>query len=283
MIASAPLAVGLIAVVVWAGKVWWGVHQVEAEWAAEQEFVRIAGGCFAMGSPDTEPDRYPNEGPMHKVCLKPFELAKFEVTQGEWRRVMIFPNTPAPSRFTGDDRLPVESVSWNEAKRFVWLMSFFGRREYRLPSESEWEYAARAGTTTSRYWGDNIDDGCTYENIADQSLKKAYPDILPVYANCDDGHVFTAAVGWSKKPNPWGLYDMLGNVDNWVEDCYVDNYSQTPTDGSHNTKLSCINRVFRGGSWDYYPRFVRVAIRFDDAPGNRSNGLGFRVARTITP
>src|SRR5580704_14407192 len=134
------------------------------------KFVPIGAGCFEMGSPDTEAGRYGNEGPMHKVCINPFDLGQYAVTQDEWRKVMIFPNTADPFRFKGEN-LPVESVNWNEAQRFVWLMSLFGHRHYRLPSEAEWEYAARAGTTTSRYWGDNIDDICTYENIADQSLK----------------------------------------------------------------------------------------------------------------
>jgi formylglycine-generating enzyme required for sulfatase activity len=218
---------------------------------------------------------------VHKVCLKAFDLAKFEVTQGEWRRVMIFPNTPDPSRFKGEN-LPVESLNWNEAQRFVWLMSLFGQGHYRLPSEAEWEYAARAGTTTSRYWGDNIDDGCAYENIADQSLKKVAPDIVPVFANCDDGYAVTAPVG-SFKPNPWGLYDMLGNVANWVEDCYVDNYRDTPSDGSPNTSGTCTTRVIRGGSWIYYPRNSRAAVRNNDAANFRDSDIGFRLARTLAP
>jgi formylglycine-generating enzyme required for sulfatase activity len=288
MVASAPMAVALIAVIVWAGLVWWGVHQIEAEWVEEQEFVSVKAGCFDMGSPDgtngtpVEPGRYANEGPAHKVCVKPFDLAKFEVTQGEWRRVMVFPNTPDPSRFKGEN-LPVESLNWNEAQRFVWLMSLFGHGQYRLPSETEWEYAARAGTTTSRYWGNNIDDGCAYENIADQSLKNLAPDIISVFANCNDGHATTAPVGWSKKPNPWGLYDMLGNVANWVEDCYVDSYNGTPTDRSPNTLGACTSRVIRGGSWNFNPRSDRAADRFNGDPVSRSGSIGFRLARSVTP
>jgi formylglycine-generating enzyme required for sulfatase activity len=298
MIVSAPLAVGLVAVIVWAGMVWWGVHQVEAEWAAEQEFVTIKAGCFAMGSPDgtngptAEAGRYPNEGPVHQVCLKAFDLAKFEVTQGEWRRVMIgvagFPNDPDPSYFKRQpvaerERLPVEEVNWNDAERFLWLMSFFGHGHYRLPSESEWEYAARAGTATSRFWGDNIDDGCAYGNIADQSLKQVAGDQIAAYADCTDGYsIATAPVGHFK-PNPWGLYDMLGNVENWVEDCYVGDYSQTPIDGTPNTSKTCTTRVFRGGSWYDVPRFVRAANRNDSTPDDRSGDRGVRVARTITP
>ncbi len=121
MVAAAPVALGLLAVVVWAGFVWRGVRQVEAEWAKRGEFVRIPAGCFEMGSPDDEPGRYANEGPVHRVCIKAFDLAKFAVTQGEWRRVMVglaaFPNNPEPSYFKGDDRRPVEQMNWDEAQR----------------------------------------------------------------------------------------------------------------------------------------------------------------------
>jgi formylglycine-generating enzyme required for sulfatase activity len=196
---GAMIALPMISGLVWAAIVWAGVRAVEVEMA----FVPIPAGCFEMGSPDGEEGRYPNEGPVHQVCVKAFELGKFEVTQGQWHRVMVFIN-PAPSHFNGDDRLPVESVSWNEAQWFVRLMSFFGRHQYRLPSEAEWEYAARAGTETARYWGDRAEDGCAYENMADLSLKKVAPDIVSFFANCDDGSATTAPVG-SFKPNPFGL------------------------------------------------------------------------------
>jgi formylglycine-generating enzyme required for sulfatase activity len=279
MVASAPLAVAFVAGVVWVGLVWRGVRQVEAE----MKFVATPKGCFQMGSPDSEAGRYPSEGPLHKVCVNAFDLGHYSVTQEEWRRVMIFPNASAPSYFNGNDRLPVENVSWNEAQRFLWLMSLFGRGSYRLPSEAEWEYAARAGTATSRYWGDNIDDACAYENIADQSLKKAAPETLTVCANCDDGYgIATAAVG-SFKPNPWGFYDMLGNVLNWVQDCYTADYSATPTDGSPNTSGTCATRVLRGGSWGSIPRVVRAATRLNNTPASGGNYIGFRVARTVLP
>jgi formylglycine-generating enzyme required for sulfatase activity len=252
--------------------------------------VRIPAGCFQMGSPDgsngvTEPGRYVNEGPMHQVCLKPFDLAKFTVTQAEWHRVMVgvmgFPVSSGLSRFKSDDG-PVEMVNWDEARLFVRLISLFGHGHYRLPSESQYEYAARAGTTTSRYWGDNIDDGCTYENIADHSLKKLAPEIVRVFANCDDGYAMTAPVG-SFNPNPWGLYDMLGNVAVWTEDCYVDNYRDTPTDGSPNTSGPCTSRVVRGGSWGSVLWYDRAAGRSSDEPVNRIEYLGFRLARTVPP
>jgi formylglycine-generating enzyme required for sulfatase activity len=222
-----------------------------------------------MGSPVSEAGRFGNEGPVHTVCVKAFHLGQYDVTQAEWRRVMIFPNTPEPS-FNNDRslptadrrRLPVEGVSWNDAQRFIWLMSHFGSGRYRLPSEAEWEYAARAGTTTSRYWGDNIDDACAYENIRDMSFQQR-PDAkrdTNSFAHCDDHYIRTAPVG-SFVPNPWGLYDMLGNVANWVDDCYEPKYGETPVDGTASASPGCISHVFRGAFWASEPRYVRVARR----------------------
>jgi formylglycine-generating enzyme len=116
--------------------------------------------------------------------------------------------------------------------------------------------------------------------MADLGLKKLMPDAVVV--NCDNGYTATAPVG-SFKPNPWGLYDILGNVAEWVEDCYVANYDNAPRDGSAITTENCSSRVVRGGSWNVSPRFLRAAVRFDIARDNRYFNLGFRVARTITP
>jgi formylglycine-generating enzyme required for sulfatase activity len=275
LVGGAPIALMLVAGIVWASMVWWGVRQVEAE----MKFVPIPAGCFVMGSPDQEKGRYANEGPVHNVCLPAFELGQFEVTQGEWRRVMIFPNPTDPSYANGDDRLPVEEVSWNDARRFIRLMSLFGHNRYRLPSEAEWEYAARAGTTTSRYWGDNPDESCAHENVGDRSLKADDPEMLPEYANCDDGYSWTAPVG-SFKPNPWGLYDMLGNVENWVEDCYTDSYRKAPEDGSAYEKDGCGDHVLRGGSFDSIPSYERAAFRNDDVAAARDDYYGVRLIRT---
>jgi formylglycine-generating enzyme required for sulfatase activity len=256
--------------------IWSGVRQVEVD----MKFVAIQAGCSEMGSHDSEAGGLPDEGPAHRVCLKAFDLGAYEVTQGEWRRIMIFSDHSDPSSFKGNDRRPVENVSWNDAQRFIRVMSLFGHSQYRLPSEAEWEFAARAGTTTSRYWSDHIDDACTHENIADQSLKRTAPN--NVVANCDDGYAETAPVG-SFRPNPWGLYDMLGNVAGWVEDCYADNYRDAPVDGSPNTNEPCKARVVRGGSWITFPARVRAASRFGFLPDSRNNAIGFRVARTVTP
>jgi formylglycine-generating enzyme required for sulfatase activity len=276
ILAGMAVALPVIACLFWTATVWWGVRQVEAGMV----FVPVPAGCFAMGSPDSEVVRDPNEGPVHKVCLQNFQLGRFEVTQGQWRRVMVFPNNPYPSDFAGSDKFPVNRVSWNEAQRFVRLMSFFGRYRYHLPSEAQYEYAARAGTTTSRYWGDNIADGCIYENIPDRALKKEKP--AAVITDCDDGYAWIAPVG-TYKPNPFGINDILGNVAEWVDDCYADNYSHTPTDGSPNLAGSCTERVVRGGAHLWSPQNVRAANRFNSAPENRGSsdsGFGFRVTRT---
>jgi formylglycine-generating enzyme required for sulfatase activity len=272
-VAGAVVALPIIALFIWAGLTAWGVRAVEAE----MEFVPIPAGCFQMGSPDTEAERYPNEGPVHEVCPKAFELGKFEVTQAEWRQVMIYNRDP--SQYKGHRR-PVENVSWNEAQWFIFWMNAFGRHHYRLPSEAEWEFAARAGTTTARYWGDRAEDGCGYENMADQSLKRALPDW--VVANCDDHQTLTAPVG-TFKPNPWGLYDILGNVAEWVEDCYVGDYKEASArDGIVTTGEDCNSRVGRGGSWGNTPRTLRAAYRLGFKPNDRGNNLGFRLAWTVT-
>ena len=270
-ITGAIVAVPVIPALVWAVMVWPGVRQVEDE----MKFVTIRGECFEMGSPDGEANRSPDEGPAHNVCVKPFDLGQNEVTQGEWRRVMVFPNNSDPSVFDGDDRRPVENVSWNDAQRFLWVMSLFGHRQYRLPSEAEWEFAERAGTTTSWYWSDTFDEACAHENIADQSLKKRNP--TRIVGNCDDGYAETAPVA-SFQANRWGLYDMAGNVLQWVEDCYVDNYGDAPNDGSPNIRGACAQRVARGGSWLTNPSDDRAAQRSHFSPSFRGNGTGFRVA-----
>jgi len=283
-IAGAVLALPVIALFVWTGLTVWGVRAVEAE----MEFVPIPAGCFQMGSPDTETERYPDEGPIRKVCLAAFELGKFEVTRQQWRQVMIL--NPDPSRFKGTElqeedkdkaaRLPVESVSWNDVWWFVHLMSFFGRHHYRLPSEAEWEYAARAGTKTARYWGEHAEDGCAYEKTADLTLRGLVAEVLNV--DCRYRNLGTSPVG-SFKPNDWGLHDMLGNVTEWVEDCYAANYENAPKDGSAVTIVDCSRRVVRGGSWDGDPRILRAASRGASTPVNGAIYLGFRVARSVTP
>jgi formylglycine-generating enzyme required for sulfatase activity len=266
-IGSLPVIAGLV----WMAMVFNGVRAVEAETV----FVPVPAGCFKMGSPESEVGRYPNEA-LHEVCLKAFELGKFDVTQAQWRKVMV--HKADLSRFKAD-RNPIESVSWDEAKQFVRLMSFFGQHQYRLPSEAEWEYAARAGTRTARYWGENAEDGCAYANMRDRNFEKKYPEEGSTVA-CDDAALFTTPVG-SYKPNPFGLYDMQGNVFNWVEDCYVEDYANAPKDGSPVLAVDCANRVIRGGAWFTVVRNVRSAYR--EFYGHEGRGfVSIRLARSIS-
>ena len=166
-------------------------------------------------------------------------------------------------------------VNWHDAKAYAkWLSGKTGQ-DYRLLSESEWEYVARAGTETVRYWGHdwNNEQGCTYANVADRENN------VSVHFKCDDGFKFTAPVG-HYQANGFGLYDVLGNVWEWGEDCWNDTYRNAPMDGSANTAGDCSHRVDRGGSWFDNPRNVRSAIRGRLDTGLRAGYLGFRVARS---
>ena len=179
---------------------------------------------------------------------------------------------------------PVACVSWNDAQAYVdWLSEETGER-YRLPMEAEWEYAARAGTPSARYWGEDPNEACRYANVYDRgseaALKREYTITWKPH-ECEDGFKKTAPAG-SLEPNPFGLYDMLGNVWEWVQDCWHDNYQGDgrPDDGSAWEAESgqCVLRVVRGGSWFSHPRWVRSATRGRLTPDLRYNDVGFRLA-----
>jgi formylglycine-generating enzyme required for sulfatase activity len=264
-VVSLPILAGIV----WAVMVWWGVRTVEKNMA----FVAIPQGCFTMGTPADEVGRFDHES-QRRVCVPAFELGTFAVTQEEWRRVMV--ENPDPARFKGN-RNPVEMVNWDDARAFIWRMRFFGKHNYRLPSEAEWEYAARAGTTTTWFWGDKLEDGCAYANVRDLTYKNKYFNVDEAIINCADGHVETAQVG-SLKPNQFGLSDMIGNVFQWTQDCFG-NYADAPLDGSAAEAKNCASRVVRGGSWTARPRFTRSGSRDTYPPVNRNDVVGFRVAR----
>jgi len=267
-LAAAAAALPLIGALAWVVLTWLGVRAVEREMA----FVHLPANCFIMGSALTDPQRYPNEAP-HRVCLAAFDIGRFDVTQDEWRQVMLL--DPNPARFKGS-RDPVETINWYQAEQFIGLMSFFGSRKYSLPSESQWEYADRAGTTTERYWGDRAEDGCAYANMRDLSYKTEYPEEGGT-VDCNDGALFTTPVG-SYKPNGFGLYDMQGNVFQWVADCYLVNEAAAPADGRPATTGDCKKRVVRGGAWYTVPRHMRSAYREAyDAP--TPGYVGFRLVR----
>lgn len=212
------------------------------------EMVELLGGEFQMGG-----TRYDDEKPFHLVTLAPFSIGKYQVTQAEWQAVM----GENPSRFKGD-RNPVEKVSWDDVQEFLAKLG----NGYRLPTEAEWEYAARAGTTTEYSFGDDELQLGEYAWFNNNSGSTTHP------------------VG-EKKPNPFGLYDMHGNVWEWCADHYHENYKGSPEDESAWLKSDmAASRVFRGGGWDYGAVGCRSAFRGWNAPGNRYGGLGFRVAKS---
>ena len=178
------------------------------------------------------------------------------------------------------DRDPVACVSWNDAKAYLGWLSHKSGKTYRFPSESEWEYAARAGTNTARFWGDDADRGCGYANVLDRTGKRENKLGWMNSARCDDGYAQTAPVG-SFTANAFGVHDMLGNVWEWTEDCWNDLYKGAPRDGSAWRSGDCDQRILRGALWSGIPRFVRAAIRLRGGAGFRVNFIGFRVARTL--
>lgn len=177
------------------------------------------------------------------------------------------------------------NVSWDDAKEYAAWLSKKSGRPYRLLSEAEWEYAARAGTTGSRYWGDREDDACAYASVYDAQGKKIFDFAKtkgidwPSFA-CDDGYSATAPVGLFQ-PNRFGLYDMLGNVWEWVQDCFHASYEGAPKDGSAWQEEPQCRRVVRGGSWFVRPDFLRSAYRGWLDPDYRGNFLGFRLAQDL--
>jgi formylglycine-generating enzyme required for sulfatase activity len=229
--------------------------------------IVIPAGSFPMGSPATEKDRY-DEGPQHLVTIaKPFAVSKFEVTFADWDACVSVGGCPqvGDSGF-GQGTRPVINVSWGEAQQYVAWFSKMTGRPYRLLTEAEWEYAARAGKTTAYFWGDEIG--------------KSNANCSGCGSQWDNRQ--TAPVG-SFAPNVFGLYDMAGNVWQWVQDCYHDNYNGARTDGSAWTVGDCSRRVARGGSWNDDPLVLRSAVRDGAATADRDYHGGFRLGRTLTP
>jgi formylglycine-generating enzyme required for sulfatase activity len=229
------------------------------------KMVEIPEGKFLMGSPETEPGRYDSESPQHEVTVSSFFMAEFPVTQAQWREIASLRPikrwlNPDPSRFKGN-LLPVEWVSWYDAIEFCARLRRLTGRTYRLPSEAEWEYACRAGTTTPYYFGENLD----------QSL-----------ANYGHNVRQTTPLG-SYPPNPLGLQDMHGNVWEWCDDGWHENYQNAPKDGSswNDNHSQSSFRILRGGSWYYNPKNCRSAYRFGNNAVNCFYNIGFRLAVSI--
>jgi formylglycine-generating enzyme required for sulfatase activity len=273
--------------------------------------VVIAAGEFTMGSPASESERGVDEGPQRQVAIAPFALGRSEVTVAEFRRFaeesgykteaerdtraqgcsgFIYADPlaagPVAQALTSwrspglaqADSHPVLCVSWNDARAYAqWLSKKTGKR-YRLPSEAEWEYAARAGSVSARYWGDDPVQACRFANVADQSRFQTWG--FGQKHECTDGHYFTAPAG-GYAPNRFGLYDMIGNAWEWTEDCWNASHAGAPADGSARLAGDCAQRVLRGGSWSTVPRFARSAARHKNGADYRDNLSGFRLARTL--
>jgi len=275
------------------------------------EMVSIPAGTFTMGASAAEKDGREAERPPHRVTIaQPFALGKYEVTRVEWaafvretghrsahfcwvwsdaKKDLVGGGTAGDwqnAGFPQSDRHPVVCVDRDDAKAYAaWLSKKTGKA-YRLPSEAEWEYAARAGTATRMYWGDDPSyrDACRYANVADQSRRRIKP--TGTFAPCNDGHAFTAPAG-SFEANAFGLHDMSGNVEEWVEDCYAGDYAGAPDDGRPRPADQCMIGItfatFRGGSWLGHPANVRSASRGAALRmlGGRLANLGFRLARSF--
>jgi formylglycine-generating enzyme required for sulfatase activity len=246
------------------------------------KMMLIPGGTFQMGSPDDELERSDAEGPQHEVTIPPFCMGKYAVTQAEWRFVVGLPQVNQaleadPSEFEGDLH-PVKQVSWFDAVEFCARLSVYTKRQYRLPSEAEWEYACRAGTTTPFHFGETITtDLANYAgaNDDDSSWLGSYgPGPKGEYRQK------TTPVDKFSSPNAFGLCDMHGNVWEWCADHWYNNYEGAPTNGSawldERTDANA-GRVVRGGCWYHAPQDCRSACRFNDDPRATPYIIGFRV------
>jgi formylglycine-generating enzyme required for sulfatase activity len=262
--------------------------------------VRIPAGSFMMGSPDTERSRNANEGPVHQVTIGyEFYLGETEVTQAQWRAIV----GSIPGNINTDDpNMPVAYVSWDDCQAFLATLNALNQGTFRLPSEAEWEYACRAGTTKRFYFGNSLGCNdecadCEVEEIVigrNQPLLERNDDgfnlnatkILPFFFNrsdfmwyCGNAGLFGEPVR-TRKPNGFGLYDMAGNVQEWCQDSYHADYTGAPNDGSAWELNGENQRVTRGGDFLNHAKFCRSASRIKNDPTTRFGNGGFRVAWT---
>jgi sulfatase modifying factor 1 len=280
------------------------ITPVPKEWTEpviNLEFVWIEGGCFEMGQSEIEKQQliaetneanykqyFTDELPQHRVCVQGFWMAKTEITNAQYRQWKPDHDSLSFENQTmNEDDQPVVDVSWNEVQGFIgWLKGENkGGGMFRLPTEAEWEYACRAGTTTVRFWGDDPHQACQYANVGDQTGKKYFGKKWPDWTihECDDGYAVTAPVG-KFRPNNFGLHDMLGNVWEWCADVYVaDIYAKHQQQGTVENPLVTdggSQRVARGGCWSKQPRHTRCASRHAIPPDTKSDSVGFRLVRT---
>jgi formylglycine-generating enzyme required for sulfatase activity len=238
------------------------VMAVERDCEYCPKMLSLSGGSFVMGSVAN-----PNGTPLHSVNVPPFFLSQFPVTVGEWRRCVVAKAcSPEPIGKSEFDDLPVHNVSWEDAKQYIAWLSQTTRKAYRLPTEAEWEFAARANTMSTYWWGDRFLD----------DRANCYECGLPFEAD-EPTPVGTFV------PNEFGLFDMVGGVDQWVADCWHESYKGAPLDASVWDSASCRERVLRGGSWKDAPARLASASRSHDGARTRDVRYGFRVARALAP
>jgi formylglycine-generating enzyme required for sulfatase activity len=273
------------------------------------EMVVVPAGSFTMGSPASETGRDNDEGPQHRVTIgKPLAVGKFDVTVDQFAAFVTDARYDADSKcwtyeegkteersgrswrnpgFAQGGSHPAVCLKWNDAKAYVdWLARKTGK-SYRLLTEAEWEYAARARKQPGAYprysFGNDEKDLCRYGNGADQTAKSNIAGTKDwTFAPCNDGYAYTSPVG-SFPANGFGVYDMQGNAWQWTGDCYHDSYAAAPSDGAAWTTGDCGSRVVRGCSWGGSPRCLRSANRGRITSDSPNRDLGFRVGRTLTP
>ena len=256
-----------------------------------------------MGSPPSEPGRLDREGPQKQVAVPKLAVGRFEITQQEWETCVAYTEIAefraaeqrSPLTKVGCDRLgdqgygrgrkPVVNASWEDAQGYVRWLNLITAGDpggaYRLLSEAEWEYAARAGSAAAYPWGEDAARICEFANVMTARTNLTYSSFQgEVAAACEDGYVETSPAG-SFPANAFGLSDMIGNVWEWVADCYRPTLLDQPADGAPSLSGDCSQRVLRGGSWYVGPSTLRSAFRLTYATSGRHIDFGFRIARTL--
>ena len=243
-----------------------------------------------MGSPPTEEGRFEDEGPQREITVRAaFAIGVYEVTFEEWDACVSDGGCRGyhpPDEGWGRGRRPVTNVSWEDAQYYTQWLSEETGQSYRLPSEAQWEYLARAGTETARYWGESATEQCRYANGFDQDLAEVNDRGLAMFEeygmsfpSCSDGQAEGTAPVGSYEPNAFGLYDVIGNLTEWTDDCWNSDHSERPDNDEVRASGDCSQRALRGGTWGYPSEFLRSANRGSFELGHRDNGLGFRVIR----